>query len=255
MCHNAGMEVLTVPALRDNYAYLLVHGREAVAVDPAEAAPVRDVLAARGLTLSAIWCTHHHADHTGGVRELAAPCVYGSAYDLAHGRIEGQTHALDERSCLRIGDHPVRVLEVPGHTLGSIAFLAGGALFTGDTLFLAGCGRLFEGTMEQLAAALAKLDSLPAETLVYGGHEYAQQNLAFAAAMAPGDAAILERARVVAERCERGEPAVPGTLGEERASNLFLRSCRDLAAFTRLRQAKDSWSFQPGGGSPSLPVR
>uniref|UniRef100_UPI0025877AA6 hydroxyacylglutathione hydrolase n=1 Tax=uncultured Massilia sp. TaxID=169973 RepID=UPI0025877AA6 len=179
------LSVLTVPAFNDNYLWVIHDGVNAAVVDPGDAGPVRDALRAHGLTLSCILLTHHHADHIGGVAALlsewAVP-VYGPRND----GIRFVTHALDEGARVRVDglDLELEVLEVPGHTLGHIAYVRVTPgehwLFCGDTLFAGGCGRLFEGTPQQMADSLGKLAALPDDTLVYCAHEYTVSNLTFA---------------------------------------------------------------------------
>lgn len=252
------IEVLPLPVLRDNYAYLIVDraSGSAVVIDPSEAAPVRDALAREGLALAAIWCTHHHWDHVGGVKELGAPEVIGSAYDAEHGRIEGQSRGVREGEVLEHGGARFRVMEIPGHTLGAIAFVGEGHAFTGDTLFLGGCGRVFEGTMPMMRTSLAKLRALPDETRVWCGHEYTQKNLEFAHAVEPSEPAIGARLTAVAAMRHENRATVPGTIAEERRINPFLRwevpAVRAFAAargpaadddqvFARIREAKDGF--------------
>lgn len=253
------IEVIPVPALEDNYAYLIAdrgNGR-AVAVDPSEAAPVRAALEREGLELAAIWCTHHHWDHVAGVAELARGLeVIGSAYDAKERRIPGQSRGLGDGEALDFGGVRWEILEIPGHTLGAIAFFGGGHVMTGDTLFLAGCGRVFEGTMAQMRASLAKLRALPDETRVWCGHEYTEKNLEFAHAIDPGEPAIATRLEQVRATRAEGRPTVPGTISEEKRINPFLRwespALRAFAAgrgaaedddqvFARLREAKDAF--------------
>lgn len=228
------MRVHVVPCLADNYAYLLDDGAGcAVAVDPSEAPPVEAALHARGLVLTGIWLTHHHWDHTGGVVALCDGRagreghgkidVLGSAYDLEHGRIARQTRGLRQGDALSFAGRRVELLEIPGHTLGAIAYVVDGCLFSGDTLFLAGCGRVFEGTMPMMQASLAKLSALAPDTRVYCGHEYTAENLKFAATVEPDNRAVRERASAVAATRVRGESTVPGTLRDELATNPFLR--------------------------------
>jgi hydroxyacylglutathione hydrolase len=243
----AGLRVETVSALRDNYAYLLhayapgARGkRPCVVIDPSEAAPVRAALAVHGLEPTAIWCTHHHPDHVGGVRELLREWpgvpVLGSAYDLDAHRIEGQTRGLSDGEELEVLGHVFHVVSIPGHTLGAIAFVGAGMAFTGDTLFLGGCGRVFEGTMAMMHASLMRLSALDGDTRLYVGHEYTEKNLEFAARVEPGSEAIRARLESVRARRARGEPTVPGTLREEHATNPFLRCHVDaVAAFARAR--------------------
>ena len=226
------MCVTAVPCLKDNYAYLVEAGAAGAGgvavVDPSEAEPVERALAAAGLRLDAIWLTHHHHDHVGGVEALCAARpsglpVLGSAYDLEQRRIPRQSVGLREGDRVALGASVARVLEIPGHTLGAIAFVVDGCLFSGDTLFLAGCGRVFEGTMPMMQTSLAKLRALPDATRVYCGHEYTLSNLRFARSVEPDSAAIAAAHEDAEARRARGEPTVPGTLAQERATNPFLR--------------------------------
>lgn len=218
------MQIIPLPAFRDNYIWLLRQDRLAVVVDPGDAAPVRRYLAEQGLSLAAILVTHHHPDHTGGVAELLTESpvpVFGPAGET----IPGRSVAVQEGDVVRIPgiDVEFQVLDVPGHTAGHVAYFGGTTLFCGDTLFAAGCGRIFEGTPAQLHASLEKLAALPADTLVYCTHEYTLSNLAFAAAVEPGNHDLAERtARCQALRAEE-RPTVPFPLGAERLSNPFLR--------------------------------
>lgn len=211
------MNVRPIPLLSDNYAYLLEHHGEAVIVDPSEAEPVRKAL--EGLRLIAIWCTHHHWDHVGGVAELATPGVevLGSRHDHEKQRIPSLTRALDDGEHFQVWGHTVQVLAVPGHTLGAIAYHVGDELFTGDTLFLAGCGRLFEGTPAMMRASLARLRHLPGQTRIWCGHEYTHKNLNFAASIEPESSAIAQRLASLKV------PSVPGTIAEEQQTNPFFR--------------------------------
>ena len=221
------MEIHIVPCLSDNYAYLLAYGGAAVVVDPSEAAPVQAELARLGLSLTGIWATHHHHDHVGGIEELvrqnAGLEVIGSAYDGRRGRVPALTRAVSEGEPLWFGSHRVRVLEVPGHTMGAIAYLVEGALFSGDTLFTAGCGRLFEGDPPTMLASLNALRTLPPETQLYCGHEYTQKNLGFALTIEPDNADVIQRVARVNERRLAGEPSVPSTIEDERKTNPMLR--------------------------------
>lgn len=224
---SAALRVIPVACLRDNYAYLLESKGQAVVIDPSEAPPVRAALARERLTLSGIWLTHHHYDHVGGVEALcdadASLPVLGSAYDLEHRRIPRQSRGLREGDSLDFAGQPVTVIEIPGHTLGAIAYLVAGYLFSGDTLFAGGCGRVFEGTMPMMQASLGKLRVLAGTTRLCCGHEYTVSNLRFALSVEPESLAIRERLDAASGLRERGEPTVPSLLSQERATNPFLR--------------------------------
>lgn len=240
------MRVLPVSCLSDNYAYVIVPegSTRAVVVDPSEADPVRAVLSAEGLELAQIWLTHHHWDHVGGVEalvdELSPDAVLGSAYDLEHSRIPRQTRGLREGEALSLEGREVALFDIPGHTLGAIAYVVDGNLFSGDTLFVAGCGRVFEGTMPQMKSSLDKLRDLPGDTRVWCGHEYTVKNLEYARTVEPDNAAI-EDALAEAQRARDADaPTVPGTIAREREINPFLR-CDGPDEFTRLREGKDNF--------------
>lgn len=216
------MRVVAVPCLKDNYAYLVIDGDKAAVVDPGEAAPVEEALAREGVKLVAVWATHHHADHVGGVPDLVAKHpgleVIGHASDHVKARIAGQTKGVEDGDVVGFGKVKAQIIHNPGHTLGAITFVTDdGCAFTGDTLFGAGCGRVFEGTPQMMHDSLTRLAALPAETKVYFGHEYTASNLRFAAAVEPANAAQQARAASL--------PAVstPSTMGEELATNPFLR--------------------------------
>jgi hydroxyacylglutathione hydrolase len=239
------MQVIPIPCLKDNYAYLLLDSKNrGVVVDPSEPAPVEAALERAGAELAEIWLTHHHWDHVGGVEALCAARallpVLGSAYDLAQARIPRQTRGLSEGDALSFDGQPVQLLEIPGHTLGAIAYVVAGCLFSGDTLFVAGCGRVFEGTMPMMQTSLAKLRALPPSTRIYCGHEYTTNNLRFAQAIEPSEKAIADSiARATATRAS-GEPTVPGTLRDELATNPFLRwDAPAVIAAARTRGASD----------------
>ena len=226
--------ISSIPAFKDNYIWLLRAGRRACVVDPGDAAPVIARLEAEGLQLESILITHHHPDHQGGVAELVAryvPQVYAPASES----ITGRTHPLRGGERVDILGQPVDVIAVPGHTLGHLAYHAPGVLFCGDTLFGAGCGRLFEGTPAQMADSLSRLAALPDATLVHCAHEYTAMNLRFAQAVEPDSPAIAERVRQVADLRAAGLSSVPSTLAEEKATNPFLR-CREPAVIAAAQQ-------------------
>lgn len=222
------LRVVPVPCLSDNYAYLVQRegSREALVVDPSEAAPVEAALAREGLQLAGILATHHHFDHVGGNEALVASRpglpVLASTFDQA--RVPCANRALQGGEALSLAGLELRAIDVPGHTLGALAYVIDDAVFTGDTLFVAGCGRLFEGTPAQMYASLCeKLATLPGETRVFCGHEYTVANARFAASVEPGNAAVAALLASALDRRSRGEPTVPSTIAEERAHNPFLR--------------------------------
>ena len=217
-------EVIRIPAFNDNYIWLLRKGAAAVVVDPGDARPVIEVLEREGLSLAAILITHHHADHQGGVPALIARCpcpVFGPAAES----ITGITQALRGGELIRIAalNTEFSVLQVPGHTLGHLAYYGAGCLFCGDTLFGGGCGRLFEGTPAQMLDSLERLAALPDETAVYCAHEYTEANLRFALAVEAGNRALQARVDEVAVTRAKGLPTVPSTIALEKATNPFLR--------------------------------
>ncbi|MDE1981200.1 MAG: hydroxyacylglutathione hydrolase [Betaproteobacteria bacterium] len=224
-------EVSGVPAFNDNYIWVLHDNRHAVVVDPGEGFPVIRFLQERGLALAAILITHHHGDHVGGIEELlethSGPVpVYGPRHET----IDGITRLVGEPDTVSVPELEAsfRVLDIPGHTAGHIAYWDGNRLFCGDTLFACGCGRVFEGTPDQMAASLDKLAALPENTEVYCAHEYTLSNIAFAQAVEPDNAALQQRAVEAAETRRRGLPTVPSTIGLELRTNPFLR-CHEPA--------------------------
>jgi hydroxyacylglutathione hydrolase len=220
------LAISPIPAFEDNYIWLLRRGESAVVVDPGDAEPVLGELAAQGLQLTSVLITHHHWDHTGGVEDLAGEFPGVRVFAPNDRRIRAATDRVTggtELDVPGIGAR-FRVLEVPGHTASHIAYLGPDILFCGDTLFAAGCGRVFDGTFDQLAASLQRIAALPAETLVYCAHEYTLANLGFAAWVEPESTAVAERTELARRQRERGEPTVPSRLDEELATNPFLRT-------------------------------
>lgn len=255
----ADLQIYQFPCRQDNYG-VLIHdpdnGRTA-AIDAPELGPIERALGETGWQLSDILCTHHHADHTEAIAPLkdAFGCVvYGPRAEAA--AIPALDVALGEGDTFDFAGHAVEVLETPGHTLGHIAYVFPGQslAFAGDALFALGCGRVFEGTMEEMWSSLTKLMALPPDTVVYCGHEYTEANARFAVTIEPGNAALKRRAEEIAERRARGEPTLPTTIGLELETNPFLRvaspeirqrlgleSATDAAVFAEVRRRKDSF--------------
>ena len=218
------LEVVPVKAFKDNYVWTLRNATHAAVVDPGEARPVLDYLASENLALAAILATHHHPDHVGGIGELVEKFrvpVFGPK----HEPIPTLTQPVSEGDTVRIPELGVSfsVLDIPGHTRAHIAYYGAGSLFCGDTLFACGCGRLFEGTAQQMYTSLDKLRALPDETKVYCGHEYTLANIGFAKGVEPGNNALATREERDRRLREQGLPTVPSTMREEKATNPFLR--------------------------------
>jgi len=255
------MKVVPVPQLADNYAYLVMDDetREAAVVDCAEAGPVLAAEKREGVELRAILATHHHFDHVAGNSDLldARPglTVYG-----ADSRIPALTNALREGDRIRIGSMEARVIFIPAHTSGHLAyyFKRQGAVFTGDTLFAGGCGRLFEGDAATMLSSLSKLIDLPDETQVYFGHEYTETNLRFALTLEPNNPTLRKKYDWTVERNRRHEPTTPTTIASEKETNPFLRwkspelretlrnrfpdlAMDDVSVFAKTRALKDAF--------------
>lgn len=218
--------ITALPAFSDNYIWLLsTGGEQCLVVDPGEAEPVLGALREHCLELHAILITHHHADHIGGVARLVAE-TGAAVFGPADPRISGQTRSLGEAETLDLPALGLSfdVLEIPGHTSSHIAFYGHGCLFCGDTLFSVGCGRLFEGTPEQMQHSLDKLAALPDETHVFCAHEYTLGNCDFARRVEPDNPDLLRRASEVESCRSTGRITLPSTIGEEKAVNPFMRT-------------------------------
>lgn len=224
------IQISALPAFTDNYIWLLQDHRShrCAVVDPGDAAPVQAWLAAHpDWVLSDILITHHHHDHVGGVERLKA-ATSATVYGPASENIPGRDVALKDNDTVSVLGWEFDVYAVPGHTLGHIAYYHHGLLFCGDTLFAAGCGRLFEGTPEQMHHSLSRLAALPEDTLVYCTHEYTLSNLKFAAAVEPTNLDIAARLKDVSEKREKGVMTLPSTLALEKLTNPFLRTTETL---------------------------
>lgn len=229
-------KISLIPAFKDNYIWLLTQGNRAFVVDPGDAAPVLARLETDGLRLEGILITHHHADHQGGVAELKARYPV-EVFAPAGESITGVTRPLSGGESIDVLGQSVVVMTVPGHTLGHLAYHATGALFCGDTLFGAGCGRLFEGTPAQMSASLDSIAKLPDDTRIYCAHEYTEANLRFALAVEPENSALQQRVVEVAALRAVGLPSVPSTLAEEKATNPFLRCAEPAVIDAGLQHA------------------
>ncbi len=218
------LKIVPISALKDNYIWTLRDAKHAAVVDPGEAGPVLDYLAREQLTLVAILATHHHPDHVGGIdallKQRMVP-VFGPRKEP----IPGMTHPVTEGDSVSIPElgASFSVLDIPGHTRAHVAYYGLDSLFCGDTLFACGCGRLFEGTPEQMYASLQKLLALPDETKVYCGHEYTLANIQFARAVEPHNEALAAREADEQKLRAVGKPTLPSTVGREKATNPFLR--------------------------------
>lgn len=230
------MEISAIPSLQDNYSHIISDGGgSAVVVDPGDDAALR-ALQARQLRPAAVLLTHRHADHVDGLPALLAAHPDTPVYAPAECALESAHCCADGESLsLLDGALTLRVLATPGHTLGHVAYIGAGVVLSGDTLFIGGCGRVFEGSMRQMHDSLAALAALPDETLIYCGHEYTAANLRFAAAVEPGNAAVQQRLGEVEQQRKEGKATVPGALSAERQTNPFLR----LAEESVIRAASD----------------
>lgn len=255
------MKIFPIPALRDNYIWIVHNEQHAIVIDPGEAGPVSSYLDAHHLKLLAILCTHHHWDHVDGINdlvELYRVPVYGPRLES----IPCISHPLGEGDIVEICELNFRmnVIDIPGHTLGHIAFLWEGGMFCGDTLFSCGCGKLFEGTAAQLHHSLLRLASQPDDMLIYCGHEYAESNIRFALICEPGNSRLKQRQIDTQALRSQNLATLPSTLKLEKETNPFLRCSEpeiirniekqfgiqvqvadELAAFTALRIWRDAY--------------
>lgn len=255
------LEILTIPCLSDNYAFLIHNAAtgDTALVDVPDAAPILSALAAKGWQLTDVLLTHHHWDHIDGLPDLLkglpnAPRIWGAAAD-AH-RLPPLDRALQDGDTVTICGEQVQIFDVSGHTLGHIAFhfATTQALFSGDSLMVMGCGRLFEGTPAQMWASLLKLVPLPDETRLFSGHEYTASNIRFALALEPANPQLMLLSRRVTDLRSAGTPTLPSTLAQERKTNPFLRApnpdmkaalgmtgAADVDVFTEIRARKDKF--------------
>lgn len=239
------LEIVRVPVLSDNYAWL-VHdpaSGETMALDPGEGAPLLEAAALRGWRINAVWITHWHPDHTAGIADVvAATGARVTGPEAERAKFAGLDDGVGEGDTVTLGAHAAEVMTVPGHTAGHIAFhfAEDGAIFTGDTLFAMGCGRLFEGTAAQMHANMLRFAALPDATRVYCGHEYTQSNGRFALSVDGDNAALRARMEQVDRLRAAGEATIPTTIGDERATNPFFRA-RDAATLAELRAGKDAF--------------
>ncbi|TCL06667.1 hydroxyacylglutathione hydrolase [Sodalis ligni] len=221
------MNLISIPAFQDNYIWLLYNNQqESIIVDPGEAAPAVAALTERRLTLKGILLTHHHQDHVGGVADLVARYhvpVYGPQETAS----KGADHIVGEGDRVNLLDLDFQILAFPGHTLGHIGFYSAPYLFCGDTVFSAGCGRLFEGTPRQMYESFQKVKRLPPDTLICAAHEYTLANLAFARSILPEDEPIAAYEREIRQLRSKNQASLPSTLQIEDKINLFLR-CHDI---------------------------
>ena len=256
----SGVSIYPIPAFTDNYIWCVHNEKHAVVVDPGDAEPVLAYLKKNNLSLSAVLITHHHRDHTGGIAKLASALPDLPIIGPRGGHIRGITKSVSQGDAVTLPrlSMSLHVMEVPGHTLDHIAFLGHGLVFCGDTLFSAGCGRLFEGSPEQMHHSLNKLKRLPEDTQIYCTHEYTRANVNFALAVDPNNAALQQYSDWVDTKRAADEPTLPTTLGQQKAINPFLRSHElsvkasaeafsgqslndDIAVFAAVRRYKDEF--------------
>lgn len=253
---NSMLEIIPIPAFQDNYIWLLKRGAHAAVVDPGDAAPVIATLKDLSLTLDAILITHHHSDHIGGVAELLKHWPKTNVYAPKREQYNFPHQAVGENDVVQLKtlNLDLTVMETPGHTLGHVVYYGANMLFCGDTLFGAGCGRLFEGTPEQMYHSLQRLAKLPKNTAVYCTHEYTEHNLRFARSLDLGNAALAMRQVDAAALRLAGKPTLPSNIGLELETNPFLRchtaaiqlassanNTNSLAVFAAIREMRNHY--------------
>ncbi|OAT25202.1 hydroxyacylglutathione hydrolase [Proteus myxofaciens] len=251
------MELIRIPALSDNYIWLLSNeNRECVIIDPSEAEPVIEALNQHSLTPIAILLTHHHLDHVGGVSELVKTYPSIAVFGPQETQSKGATHIIHDQEKIIVGDFHFSVMGTPGHTLGHVSYYCEPYLFCGDTLFSGGCGRLFEGTAQQMFSSLQKINALPDDTLICCAHEYTLSNMEFAHHIMPKNTLITDYLSQVKEMRSHLQPTIPTTLKNEKNINLFLKSddidlqsilditnntYAPIKTFTKIRELKDNF--------------
>jgi hydroxyacylglutathione hydrolase len=232
------LKIISIPAFKDNYIWLIINSQlgQAVAVDPGDASPVLSFLESNNLSLAGILVTHKHADHTGGIGALIDRFPYIAVYAHPIEKIPLMTHPVKHDEIVMIDKWPVtyKVIHIPGHTMGHVAFYDHQALFSGDTLFGAGCGRIFEGTAEEMFCSLNKLMMLPDETMIYCGHEYTLANLNFASHVEPDNEDIRQRIKLTEKMILNNNSSLPSTMSSERKTNPFLR-CTQKSVIERVQ--------------------
>lgn len=230
------MKIIPLPALKDNYIWTMIDNQQAIIVDPGEAAPVLSYLQENNLQLIGIFITHHHGDHTHGLEEILNTVGNIPVYGSYKSQITFINHPVKEGDKITCGFFQCRAIEIPGHTLDHTAYYSNKdkLVFTGDTLFSAGCGRVFEGDPEMMFASLGKLKALPDDTKVYCGHEYTKANLQFAELAEPDNAAVKAKLASLPQGC-----TLPSTIGDEKSFNPFLRA-PSAKVFASLREWKNN---------------
>ena len=239
------MIIETIPCLQDNYSYLIIDKRNnnACVVDPSEAKPVIDLIERKNINLKYILNTHHHYDHIGGNEELKKKynsTVVGYKGDAK--RIPGINVLVENNQIWKSDNFEAKIIHIPGHTTGHISFhfFNEKLIFTGDTLFSLGCGKIFEGTYQEMFESLNKIKSLPADTKIYCGHEYTLQNSKFCIKHDPENTNLQNKILEIAKKLEKAQPTIPSTLKDEIECNIFLRA-KNVESFSKLRDLKDNF--------------